>query len=549
MKIFISIFVLLIFSILGIKALFHTGLFTAHDIWHQVVRFYYYSKSIDDGQFPPFWVGQLANHFGYPLYGFSYHFPWLIGVLLLKLGLDISGAIRWLFIISYIGSSLAMFVLVNTLLKDRLAALLSSILYIWLPYHFLIIFVGASMGTSFIFLFLPLILLGIYLCDYKQTVGITTFALSFAGIALSQIMNLVFLFPLILIFSIWKFNHTLNKKVFIKNVFLGLSLGLLLSSYYLLPAAFYQHQTRFHLETGIGEIYKRNFINLKQLIYSKWGYSPIINNAKAGEISFQLGIAQWISILLVFILLAVKKVKKNKDLTIYLLISFIVCIFLTNDLSKPIWELIIKYAALDFPFRFILPASFAASLIGGIVLINFGKKVRIGVFSLLVIISLYTNRNHINVNEYTNFPISSYLSIETEITTNTYHEYLPILANSKLFEKPWNEIIGDNLVVKGTKQTTKKLSFEVSSQKKQIVSLGQFYFPGQTLFVDKIVNRFDLDREGRISFELPEGNHSIKIEYQQTKVMKFSKLLSLMGILLLSFIILWHKKQVFYHKK
>ena len=81
--------IILLFSVWGMKALLHPGLFTAHDIWHQVVRLYYYYQAVNDGQIPPYWISQLANSFGYPLFFFSYHMPWIIGVILTKIGFDI----------------------------------------------------------------------------------------------------------------------------------------------------------------------------------------------------------------------------------------------------------------------------------------------------------------------------------------------------------------------------------------------------------------------------------------------------------------------------
>src|SRR3989344_707047 len=102
----IYVFFVLIFSLVGMKALFHPGLYTAHDIWHQVARFYYYLQAVNDGQIPPYWIGQLANNFGYPLHTFSYHLPWIVGVLLSKMGMDLFTTIRSLFIISYVCSGI-----------------------------------------------------------------------------------------------------------------------------------------------------------------------------------------------------------------------------------------------------------------------------------------------------------------------------------------------------------------------------------------------------------------------------------------------------------
>lgn len=521
------------------KAFISPGLFTAHDIWHQVVRLYYYYQGINDGQFPPYWIGQLANGFGYPLFFFSYHLPWLIGVPFLKIGLDIPTTIKILFFIPYIGSGITMYFFVNSLLKNKLSALLSSILYLWLPYHFLTIFVSASMGIAFVFAFLPLILLGIHLLKEKNKIGIPILSIGTSGVILSHIMHLLFLSPLILIFFLWEFFSLRKKKDFLINVAFGIILGLLISSFYLLPAYFYNQSTRVNRESGFSQLYQRNFITLSQLIYSKWGFSPIVNNAKGGEISFQLGIAQWIAVLALTVLIVLNKLTKSyQGLGIYILFSFIVSIFLMLDFSKPFWDFFIKRVAVDFPFRFLLPTTFIASLAAGLVVINIRKKFRIFLFLFFMLVAIYTNRNHINVNLYTNFPIATYLDLETEKTTNTFNEYLPLQADTKLLNKPWNEVQGEKLSVSNLKRTTNLLSFDLNAAKETTASIGQFYFPGQTLYLDNKLYQFSIDKEGRISFKVPEGIHTVMIKYQETSLIKLSKGLTIIGISLMIFLLL-----------
>lgn len=528
----IYLLAILFFSILGMKALFHPGLFTAHDIWHQIVRFYYYSQAVNDGQFPPYWISQLANKFGYPLFIFSYHLPWIIGVVLMKTGLDIFSALKALFFLSYMISGITMYIFMNSLLKNRLSAILSSILYLWLPYHFLIIFVSASIGIAFIFAFLPLIFLGIHLIKEKSRCGVLILALGFSGIVLSHIMHLAFLSPIILIFFFWEFVSTKSRLSFLKNICFGSILGILISSFYLLPAAYYNQFTRAREETGFSELYKRNFINFDQLIYSKWNFSPIVNNAKNGEMSFQLGFAQWISVLGLVLLTIFKKLSKtDRSLSIYMLFAFAISVFLMLDISKTFWAFLVKFVTVDFPFRLLLPATFIASVSAGIILANIGKKLQ-GLFLIfLIFVAIYTNRNHLNVNLYTNFPVSTYLDLESERTTNTFNEYLPIKADGKLLNKPWNEMTGENLSVLNTKQTTNFLSFNVSIKKEQNVSIGQFYFPGQMLYLNDKLTSLNIDQEGRISFTVPQGTHTVKVKYQETPLIKISKYLTIISIL------------------
>lgn len=523
---------LLVFTILGAKALIHPGLFTAHDIWHQVARFYYYSQAFMEGIFPPYWVSTLAGGLGYPLFFFSYHLPWILGLPFLKMGLDIPTTLKILFFLSFLLSGLFMYLFANIFLRNRLAALLSAVIYLWAPYHFLTIFVGASMGIAFVFTFLPLLLLGINLARETKNVSIPVIALGLAGIILSHLEHLLFLSPIILSFAIWGFVETKNKILFLQNMFFGLTLGLMLSAFYLIPAIYYNQFTKIRQETGFSELYKRNFVNFSQLIYSKWGYGPIVNNAKNGEMSLQLGIAQWLSMLGITTLLFARKLKKDyKKFVIFGIVGFLISIFLMLDFSLPVWQIIEKVINLDYPFRELLSLTFIGSIFSGIFLINFGKKLQYIFFALFIMIALYTNRNHIKVNLYTEIPLKTY--IESEITTNSFNEYLPILADSKLLNKPTDFAEGENLEISNVKQTTNSLSLTLSTPIKTQVSLKQFSFPGQTLYLDHHATTYETDRNGRISFQLPAGLHEISVKYEERNLIKTAKKITFLGILIL----------------
>jgi len=200
------------------------------------------------------------------------------------------------------------------------------------------------------------------------------------------------------------------------------------------------------------------------------------------------------------------------------------------EFSKFVWDTIIKLVVVDYPFRLLLPATFIASVCAGIILVNIRGNLRILVFIFFTLVAIYTNRNHINANQYTNLSISSYLDLETEKTTNTFHEYLPLRTNPKLLDKPWNEILGNNLSASNLRQTTNLLYFDLEVFKETTVSIGQFYFPGQTLYLDNKITNFDVDKEGRITLVIPTGNHSLAIKYQETPLIRFSKYLTLASI-------------------
>lgn len=533
MKLNLMLFFLIgVFSLVGMKALLHPGLFTSHDIGHQVIRIYYYFQALDEGKFFPNWISQLANGYGYPLFFFSYQLPWMIGTFFLKIGFDISNTIKILFFLSFLGSGISMYFLIKSLFNNSIAAFLSSIIYMWNPYHFLITLVGASMGIAFIFVFLPMVFLGINSIRENRKWGVIVLEFGVLGIILSHSMHIVFLLPIILIFFLWSFFNTDSRTKFLKKLVFGLLIGILISSFYLIPAIYYNKFISVHTLEAVSKLYEKNFVDFKQLIYSKWGFSAISSNAKEGELSFQVGITQWISVVGLILLISFGKLPKNhQKLSIYLLIGFLISIFLMLDITKPIWNFLEKFIFLDFPFRLILPSLFIASICSAILLANFKKRAQIIILIILLFIAIYTNRNHLNVASYTNIPLSVYF--KSDLTSNGANEYLPINADSKLLYKPNYFIEGQDLSASNAEYTTTSLTFTLRSEKDASASISQFYFPGQKLYVDGEIKKFNIDKQGRISFHALEGEHIISVKYEETPIIIFSRFLSVLGTIIL----------------
>lgn len=523
-----------IFSLIGMGALFHNGLFTAHDIWHQVARFYYYSESFKQGYFPPYWISGLANGYGYPLFFFSYAAPWLIGLPLFSLGLSIPNVIMSLFIISFLFSGIFFYFLMQELFQDRRASLVGSLLYVWAPYHFLIILVGASMGVAFTFTFLPLVLLGlIYIKNRKLNKGILVFSVGLTGLILSHFLSIIICLPFFIIFTLGIFiqMRTLRGiRNFILLVFLSGFLALLLASFYVIPAYFYEQYTKFDTNPGLATLYQRNLLNFSQLVYSKWGYAPITTDASFGELSFQLGLGQWFSLIIVLFLFVTRRIKKEYLIfSAVLLVNFTICVFLITKQSSAYWDLLSKYLTIDFPFRLMLVLVMTSAISVGIAVKNLqGKKLTI-YLCILVLLTIFSNRNHLKVNLYTEIPIENYLSVER--TTNSFDEYLPEKAKNEVFTMDRKEV--DNVEkIKAVTYGMNYLEVDYTASQSASVSLKQFDFPGQTVFLDNKIIPHTVDRFGLVNFESPQGDHKAAVKFQKTNLIIFAEKLTIAGILI-----------------
>lgn len=519
--------VISVFALWGTKALFNSGLFTGHDIWHQVARLYWYTKAIQDGQFPPYWIANLGNEVGYPLFFFSYHLPWLLAQPIIWLGFNVLDTIKILFILSFLLSGFFMYLLVNSIAKSRLPALLSSILYLWTPFHFLNIFVFASIGTCFVFAFLPLLLLGIYKLTVSSKLGTLFASVGLSLTLLSHAITFFSLLPLIFFFTLIQTIYTKNKLAYVLKLSLSVILGTGLSAFYLLPATYYKNLTQIS-NGAFSQLYLNNFLSFKDIIYSRWGFGT-------NDFSVQLGVINWLIILIGTHILLANKFHKETLLKRYFLFLFPVFIFnlfMTNKYSSALWQVLTKVIALDFPTVFLLSATFISAFFAGLTITSFKKKTRVLLFLFLVFGALYTNRNHLRVNQYTNFSLEDYLGAET--TTNSYHEYFPKEADLKLLEIDQNyTVLPKDIVVSGRQLNTKGLSFSVELPEEREVSTKQLAFPGIKTSIDKRETLYKTDSFGRVLVNIPKGKHSVKVYFQETLIIILSKYLSLFSAIIL----------------
>jgi len=538
----IPLFLLMILTTIASFALFHNELFSAHDIWHQVARLYHYNEVILAGEFPPRWVASLANGYGYPLFIFSYHLPWLLALPMTIGGVSIFTSMRMLFIFGFMASAVSMYVLLFRITKKSWPSLVGSSIYIWAPYHFLSVYVAAAIGTVFMFTLLPLLFIGIHLVlerSYKW--GAIVVALAISGSILTHLMTLAMVLPFAVVFFISQIikEKSGNRKSAVAIA--GIFLGLLISAFYLIPLVKYLPSIVASSESGgLSDNFQRYFPSLKQLIYSGWGYGPIISNAKDGDISMQIGIAQWLAFGLSLIVIMASRIKKFKKILnqkhfralLGYGLLFSLSIFFMLDSSIPFWSFATKFIALDFPFRLLIVSVFSGSVMAALAISNFkNKKLVIAAGMLFLLVALYTNRNHRRVNMYTQYALEEYVGAET--TTNTYHEYLPLSASMELLKDNSTDVVIKN----------NHLINKVEMSDDGTISLHQFAFPGVLTRVDDQDVESRIDEKGRIQIDLSKGVHKVEVGFQKNNLIKFSELLSLSTLAIITLLILQPKKR------
>lgn len=198
------------------------------------------------------------------------------------------------------------------------------------------------------------------------------------------------------------------------------------------------------------------------------------------------------------------------------------------DLSKPLWDFLSNIMVFDSLAVFLLPATFASAFLSGWVFSLLKKPANILFFLFLVGLTLYANRNHLRVNTYTNIPLGLYIA--SEITTNSFHEYLPKTADIKIFIEENHVILPKDIKIINFVQNTKLFSISALFLEEKEVAIRHLSFPGINLYLDGRKKEINTDQLGRIKLTVPKGIHTITAKFEETPLIRVSKLITIASI-------------------
>ncbi|MGH7246391.1 MAG: hypothetical protein ACREGI_05680, partial [Candidatus Levyibacteriota bacterium] len=113
-----------------------------------------YYKELTRGQFPVRWAGDLNFGYGSPIFVFFTPLPYMIGSILLFLGIGLVLSLKFLFLFSFLLSGIFMYLFAKEFFQDEKMAFLATIFYQFAPFHLVEIVVRGSLGSDYSYSFL-----------------------------------------------------------------------------------------------------------------------------------------------------------------------------------------------------------------------------------------------------------------------------------------------------------------------------------------------------------------------------------------------------------
>lgn len=520
------ILVIFVVALVMMLPMFTSSYKSSNDTKFHLINIEYLTKQIDkDFLNPSKVVGYIGNDFGY---GTNLFYPPLGHYSAAYLNTVIDNPVISIEIIHFVGlflSGITMFLLSKILSKNNYIGLISAVIYMLFPYHLSDIYIRDALGETLIFIFIPLIFLGLYelLNDNKKRFYLY-FVIGYVGGMLSHLTMMTYLTVIIFVFLIFKYKFTLKylKQFILASIFI-----LAITSPFIVGL----------LEQRLLGTY--NVFKEGVMVQGTWGnalmplrYLFVGENWGTEYIRYYIDL-----IVLILLFFTFKKYKQYNNKYYNYILEFGIISFIISSMLFP-WDLLPKsFRIIQFPWRFVTFVSVAVSVLAPLCISKFSDKKMLSIVLIIFMVLLAQPNLRQASNE-----VIDISNIEQWYGMGWQREYLPVSAveNSDYFDNRNHDII-----VKEGETNIEIISndvpyLEFTLDNSAIVELPRIYYIGYTL-VDENNNEVNFyeNENGFIEANLESGTY--KLDFTGTKYDKLAKIICLISVVGFG-VFVWRKK-------
>jgi len=589
-----------------VQSLLKPGLPAGADISIHFYRAMEYERAWAPGVIVPRWAPNLAFGYGYPLFVFAPPLPYWLVLGFHGLGLNFEISFKAFIILTIMLYAVGMYLLVRDALGSVQAALVASTAYAFAPFALReAILFGGNMPQFLATALFPWTLWAMSRIAYTRSwKWVILAAMFYAGIMLSHLFIVLIFTPVAGLFGVvlfwlssqrsndqekisgssnWVFASTFSGKInrVIKSSLpiLALSLGLLLSAFFWIPAFLERTYTRaqadIYLEKSPFYVRYPYWTDLVAWIY------PLDARAANPYVPLTLGVVTLILAalgLLAGLWLIIKRRWSESGISpgdylrspVYFIFFFAVigavAIFLALPISRPIWDIVTILQVAEFPWRFLSLANLGLAFLAGVALLLPPPKFRWPIAIICLVVQILAVAPFlypvVPFAQYDHATIADQVYYERRsqsVGTTGLSEYLPLTVSKPPTTSPLVEVFEANqfperldrgsLPVEATatllKQNAVNYIYQIDSPVDFSLRLFQFDYPGWRAWVDDrpitIVPEVDT---GFILVDVPAGQHTVAIHFGETPGRVVSIILTLVtivGIVIVS-LYLWRRK-------
>lgn len=539
-----GIVILVAMASIAILPLVDIGWFPSHESLNPVSRVFALAYEIKHGDWYPRWLSLANARQGTPMFNYYSPAAYLFPAYLTALGLPILAAMKLTVWLVFVAGGLGMYLWTRSYARHT-GAVVAAILYMYAPYHFVDLYVRGAMSEFTALALLPFLFLGIDRSlsgDGKK--GCMIVALSGAAIVLTHNLSALMIAPFALLYWCALISRRKPPKPVIVFSLLGPALGLMLSAFYWLPVIL-EHE----FVQPLGDVmtsgyfsYGNHFVTFRQWFSTAWSFGDSLPGPR-GQMSFQIGVT--LSACAVVTTLIWRRIPEHARLFGGLCaILAVSSLFMTTAPSGFIYELVPGFEYIQFPWRFLGPASlFLSAYCGLLVYLGSSFKLRASLLVTVLLGTLIFSSDHRGVAEgidLTDEYIATVLMDERGMgDLGGIGEYNPVWSNNTRL--PW---FGPVSRAPGAFRRISRFEVDGSTMRFKLtanrtrseIMLPWYYFPGWRVEVDGVETRISPSENGFIKFDVPASDHEVVAYFGTTRPRQAGWFIALLGFACIAFL-------------
>lgn len=538
--------IILLFSLYASSKLFNPQFFTSHDGEGHVIRIIEFDHALKEGQFPVRYAARIYHGVGYPYYNFNYPFIYYFGEALILLGLPYVGVFKAILFLSVLLGGTGTYLFSRKYFSE-LPSTTAAIFYIFAPYRFLVMYVRGAVAEAFALGLLPFLFFFTQDLIERKKRGFWGLIIVLSILITSHNITAFYTTPFLILYFILRILKNSDKKKLIKRFILVFIISAMLTAFFWFPALYEEPNTKL---TELSEDYKFFFSSLSELIYSPWGFGPYKQEDVPGKMSPQLGVVFVAVTVIALVILTIRLFRKKREEKDYLLLGFLsvsfVLFFLSTPFSIFIWDNFYYLRLVQHPWRIVgymvLTISISAAYVISFVKNKFFSYL---MFTVLLILVLYSTRNMVRVNMYIPFNNPFDYASLYGFSTTSKDEHIPRVAHRvRVDPNPNGDLIASSSgTAKRVLWKTTYHKFELDLKKPSDFRDNINYFPGWEGFIDgkKVPLLYKTDELYMLRVNVPAGKHVVEFKYSEIWYRLIADLLSLFTFCGIVLYILWEK--------
>jgi hypothetical protein len=532
--------ILILMALIATAPLFDVGWFPSHESLNPVSRVYALAYEISEGDWYPRWLSLANARQGVPMFNYYSPAAYLIPAYLTAMGIPILLAMKLVVWLIFLVSGIGMYLWSKSHMA-RSGAFVASILYMYTPYHFVDLYVRGALAEFAALALLPFLFMGIDRSlsgDYRR--GAVLVGLSGAAIVLTHNLSALMISPFALLYwGVLVYQRKPPVPV-IRFSLLGPVFGLMLSAFYWLPMALEKKYIQ-SLDTVMksGQFhYSNHFTQPLQWLTTDWGFGDA-GMKLGGHMSLQIGIMLLACAVIATLVLISRRIPAQKQrFGILCIVLTMLGLFMTTAASSFIYETIPGFDYIQFPWRFLGPTSlFLSAYCGLAIYLSPTGYYRIFMVGLIVLATLFFSSEHRAIAkgiELSDDYMARVLVEERRMgDLGGIGEYNPIWSdNTRLSQfRPFSTNQNNTYRIRNFKVAATNMWFSIEANPKaEQLTLPWYYFPGWHVEVDGIDTSLSPDKNGFIRFEVPPGDHQVRVYFGTTGARQAGWIIALLGL-------------------